>query len=127
MGDLDSYFSIGKKSDKSVIEFSIISLKEVKTFFYYNESNIGKEITEKELKEQGGVCKHYAEWYIKRAKEQGLFGKPIIFFGTERIGHEVALIWNANLTEYCILDQDKLIGCNLLGETNESVKSSWLE
>lgn len=32
-------------------------------FFKYNVSNTGKNLTLKELKEQGGVCKHYSQFY----------------------------------------------------------------
>jgi hypothetical protein len=92
------------ESNLSLRDFSDIALAELETFYYYNESNVGKELTLEQLKEEGGVCDHYATWYVNKFIEHGYRAKEIDFY-TEDKGHEIALVWDNNLTEYCVLDQ----------------------
>jgi len=104
----DSYINGKIQQDSTdVVEFSGKLNSELKTFYNYNLSNIDAEFTEEELKEHGGVCWHYSEWYVEHAKAAGFKAKTIILVGSP-FSHEVALIWDNNLTAYCLLDQEIL-------------------
>lgn len=95
----------GENSENVTLqEFSILALDELKDFYHYNSSNIGKDLNMDELKAQGGVCEHYSNWYVDKFKEKGFNAKQITFYGTEK-GHAITIAWNDNLTEYCVLDQ----------------------
>lgn len=37
--------------------------KELKTWYKYNLSNVGKNISLETLKIEGGVCRHFTDWY----------------------------------------------------------------
>jgi len=92
-------------------------VKELSEFYNYNESNSylywnnGRPKIEDwdKIKEEGGVCWHYAEWYVMRAKELGFIGGMIIV-DYEPISHAIALLTN-NKDEYCVIDQRSLVGC----------------
>jgi hypothetical protein len=108
-------------SNDDILEMSLCLKKELEKIYKYNLSNTGKELTFEELKEWGGVCSHYAEWYkqeliklggtyleddVKRLiqKEDSKFyitknQIPI----TKNIGHVYTIISNDKY--YCSLDQ----------------------
>ena len=106
-------------SNLSLVETSICLVENVDTFYYYNYSNKDVKIEDMEferLKEQGGVCKHYQHFYENWGKELGFLTKHVTLLNDLRHGFSVIY---SNITErgkgYCILDQDKLIGCMRLG------------
>ena len=101
----------------TVQEASLCLVAEQKTFYNYNISNLDEKLTEDELKTSGGVCWHYSEWYVNKANQLGLFAKRVDFFSDKTRGHAVAIIYDANLTEYCLVDQTALIGCASLGNS----------
>lgn len=77
----------------------------VKTFFYYNQSNIGRMLTFDEVKEQGGVCNHYTEIYKYAFEKLGFKTKTIDIFPQDNaIGHTFLVAFNDD--GYCILDQN---------------------
>lgn len=90
---------------------------EVKGFWNYNESNLRVKLSEEELKEQGGVCWHYSDWYVKQAEERGLLGKKIEFWGSGEVGHAVAIIYDKEINSYCLVDQSSIPLCNKLKNT----------
>ena len=51
------------------------------------------------IRDNGGVCHHYAKLYVNLAEELGYEGETITF-GT----HQVAIIYNNN-SDYCLMDQ----------------------
>lgn len=87
---------------------------ELSSWWQYNSSNINKTLTEAELKVQGGVCAHASKWYFEQAESLGFKGEVIKFWGNKEIGHAFALLYDKNITEYCILDQEVIIGCSKL-------------
>jgi hypothetical protein len=89
-------------SDMGLVDTAACLKNQVSAFYYYNISNVGKDLTEEELKQQGGVCKHYAEWYSNQAQNLGFYTKEIVF-SVGDLNHEVALI--SNNEGYCVLDQ----------------------
>jgi hypothetical protein len=90
---------------------------ELKEFWYFNESNIRNKLTQEELKEEGGVCWHYSDWYVEEAKKKGLMGKKIEFWGSGEVGHSVAIIYDKDIDQYCLVDQTSTPKCNKLENT----------
>lgn len=82
------------------------------TFFKYNISNINKQLTLDELKEQGGVCWQYADWYISQINKSMFYTEILRFPTGNGSGHAVALM--SNEEGYCILDQAE-VNCQYLG------------
>lgn len=91
--------------------------EEVLLFFDYNISNKGKKLTLDELKDQGGVCSHYSDYYSSRAREIGGFHveEKIIPTGSDA-SHIYTIISNEH--GYCDLDQ-RIIHCVRLGDDDE--------
>lgn len=82
---------------------------ELKTFYKYNSSNIGKKLSLEALKEQGGVCEHYSQWYKSQIDSlKGFYGKEVIVDIDEEVAHQLTVI--SNEEGYCILDQT-IINC----------------
>lgn len=82
---------------------------------YWNKFTAGLEDVDWEIiKEQGGVCSHSSLWYIEEAEKLGFTGKRIPFWGEDKIGHEIALIYSQDLSSYCILDQQATPKCTNL-------------
>lgn len=71
-------------------------------FFYYNISNSGKQLTESEFIEQGGVCSHASEWYKEQIMLIGNFSVTDIIIRTGKIKHQFVIV--SNYEGYCILD-----------------------
>lgn len=112
-------------SGMNLIMTSYCLNKQVNEFFKFNISNINKSLTGSELKTQGGVCWQYAKYYIDNIENEGYLGQNISFWGNEKIGHSIALVYDKNMTSYCILDQQSVVGCqelevNISEVTNES-------
>jgi hypothetical protein len=78
---------------------------ELKTFFFYNLSNIGKELNDYDYKELGMVCHQATEWYLERIKQlnNSFYTKDIIIDSGENSSHEFVVI--SDKTGYCNLDQ----------------------
>lgn len=76
---------------------------ELRNFYYYNLSNKNNKLSDEQLKAEGGVCWHYAEWYQKQAEKLGFYAKTVSMSINETLAHEVAIISNQN--GYCIADQ----------------------
>jgi hypothetical protein len=72
-------------------------------FYYYNITNTGKELTFEQLKEQGGVCSHYSEWYSNQAEQLGFNADKVIFQYSPTERHEISII--SDSTGYCTMDQ----------------------
>lgn len=77
--------------------------KEVKTFFYYNITNLGKDLTFEQLKKEGGVCSHYTAFFVNIGERLG-FNSTIVSIFPNEIGHSFAVLFDN--TGYCLLDQD---------------------
>jgi len=85
------------------------------SWFHFNITAAGVELNESELKQNGGVCSHASEWYVSQAKQLGYYGKTITFYAKNMImGHEIALVYADNLSSYCLIDQQNIVGCSTL-------------
>jgi len=77
--------------------------KDVQSFYKYNISHIFDKLSIDQLKEDGGVCWHYADYYVEKAKEQGVYAQRITIPTNDTFNHAFAVISNNN--GYCLLDQ----------------------
>lgn len=89
-------------------------------WYNYNISNARKDLTLEQLKEQGGVCWHYAKWYQENLESLGFSVKNINFNGTD-VGHVFTIVWTPELGDgngaYCVIDQ-LAVSCYNLGEVD---------
>jgi len=97
---------IDKCANLDIFDTSNCLRKEVGEFYNYNISNVGKTMTNEELKIEGGVCSHYADYYGGRIKELGFNYNRISIEAGEDFNHAFAAI--SNDKGYCILDQIKI-------------------
>ena len=76
----------------------------VKTFYYYNYSNVNVSIenmTFDRVKKEGGVCRHYAHYYEKWGEELGYNSKHITLL--PEIKHGFSVLYDD--TGWCVIDQ----------------------
>ena len=93
---------IGNESD--LFGYSRKLSNEVYGFWKWNMSNIGNDLTIEELKEEGGVCWHYADYYFNKiVNETDFYVKKVRIKSNETISHEFTVV--SNEEGYCVLDQ----------------------
>lgn len=106
--------------DMNLFNTSDCLSQEVQVFYKYNESNTGKNFTLDELKEFGGVCRHYADYYVERLKQLGgvlltdeethfvrdnesdFYIKKVLISANKNINHVFVVV--SNNDGYCVLD-----------------------
>ncbi len=76
---------------------------ELVEFYKYNLSNMKTELTLEQLKEVGGVCWHYADWYKENIESLGFYAKTVTFDMNDTLLHRVTIA--SNMDAYCVLDQ----------------------
>lgn len=93
--------------NKTKLESSVDCLvNNVRDWYYFNMSNQKNILNDNELKEQGGVCWHYAEWYKNQFMAFGFGAKTITIDSNEDwTGHRITLVYNYEHSTYCIIDQ----------------------
>jgi len=89
----------------------------VQTFYNYTIRD-DTEKTLEDIKLNGGDCYDYSLIYEKLAKGLGFYSETKSIF-TKDGGHKFAIVWDKNLTSYCILDQLSVM-CTSLGEVEEN-------
>ncbi len=82
--------------------------KNVGAIYGYNISNVGRDLTFEELKQQGGVCTHYSSLYYEAGKELGFYAEEVVIYMDDYTGHIFTVISNAD--GYCLLDGE-IIEC----------------
>lgn len=94
---------------------------ELKYFYFFNISQKGKDLNESQLKSEGGVCRNAVIWYNSNFKSLGFQTQEIDLWNLDKTeGHAISLVYDNNLSSYCILDQKQLVGCQNLDVTNKS-------
>ena len=86
----------------NVFDSAVCLQKNVKSFYKYNMSNTGKDLTFEELKQQGGVCSHYSSLYYNAGEELGVYAEEVIINLDEKNAHIFTII--SNTDGYCLLD-----------------------
>jgi hypothetical protein len=115
-------FSVVNESDRcyglDLLNTSDCLQKELKEFYKYNISMQHEKYSLETLKKNGGVCWHFAQWYLDRAKDIGYNSVTSIVQINKNNSHEFAII--SNEEGYCVLDQNIEPKCQLLrnGEKN---------
>jgi len=100
----------------SLIETSKCLNYHIKKLYYYNYSNVvvsSRKMDFERLVREGGVCKHYAKFYELFGKKLGFSVKHISLLPD--LKHGFSVLYDNRTKSYCILDQQDIIGCNLLG------------
>lgn len=102
----ETYIStkIGSSCDNSsLLDASRCLTNELKSFWKYNITQIGKELTDKELMTSGGVCTHATQWYAERMKALGFYTKEVIIKTDNNSWHEFLIASDSH--SYCLMDQ----------------------
>lgn len=92
-------------------------VNEVSKWFIYNMTNWQKNITEEQLKNEGGTCWAYADWYDSQVKNLGFNSTEVIIPSGKISTHKFTVI--SNEEGYCILDQI-YTWCFEFGEKNDT-------
>ena len=83
----------------------------LKDFYKYNISNIGADLTFDELKEIGGVCSHYSDYYSELGKMYGFqvetIRLPLPTIEGTKYAHKFVILHDPN-QGYCLLDQKNI-------------------
>jgi len=104
--NFSAYENIPDASNLKVINASQVYVDWVNTFYYYNESNINKDLTLTELQEQGCVCRHIAQLYFELAKKDGFYAYVSPQIQVEPgMSHVVTIVSSSQ--GWCVLDMDK--------------------
>jgi hypothetical protein len=101
--EISAIFNNGQANDSDLKEWTSAQVMNTSLFYKYNLSNKDKELTPKELMEQGGACGNWAEYYQSLAKAKGYYAKLVSFDTDNETRHEVAIVSNNN--SYCLIDQ----------------------
>ena len=93
----------------------------IEPYYYYNYSNRLSALTIEKLKEQGGVCRHYAYWYIDLAKQDGYYAYKERTDWRDGTAHAKAKITSVEGNYYieCYIDQTTYWCNKLWRRTNE--------
>jgi hypothetical protein len=84
-----------------------------KGFYKYNIDNVSRDLTFNELKEEGGVCSSWSDYYSEIGSQLGFKTKNVIIptSQSENIYHEFS-VWSSK-EGYCVLDQTELMCVDL--------------
>jgi len=77
--------------------------KDMSSWFVYNHSQVGKELSLEEFKQQGGVCSHASDYSYKLGRELGFESTRLIFKTSNNQSHVITAI--ANKEGYCLIEQ----------------------
>jgi hypothetical protein len=96
----------GNCSNMDIITTSQCLQSELSKWYKYNMTNWKVDLSFEELKEQGGVCRHYADWYYQEIKNlTDFYAKKVIVQVNGSDYHEFTII--SNRDAWCSLDQTK--------------------
>ena len=87
---------------------------QIEGFYNYNISNKGvhtEEMNFSRLMSEGGVCVHYNNFLEKWGEELGFYTKHVTLLPEVTHGFSVIYGTEDNLSEYCTLDQKRVVGC----------------
>mgnify|MGYP001582613648 CR=1 FL=1 len=97
--------------DKSIEDAGSCTVKITSGFYKYNIENVGRDLTFSELKEEGGVCSSWSEYYTEIGKNLGYNAENVIIPISGNTYHEFS-VWS-NEEAYCVFDQTS-INCTKL-------------
>jgi len=94
-------------SEKNLLDSAECVVELTRQFYKYNWDNLNKELDFQTLKEQGGVCTSWSDYYNKVGQSLGFYTENIIIKVDDGLSHEFN-VWS-NEDQYCILDQTEII------------------
>ena len=89
--------------ESNLEEAGSCAVKVTSGFYKYNIGNVGRELAFSELKEEGGVCSSWSEYYTEIGRDLGYNAENIIIPISENTDHEFS-VWS-NEEAYYVLDQ----------------------
>ncbi|MEM4260847.1 MAG: hypothetical protein QXG00_06425 [Candidatus Woesearchaeota archaeon] len=100
----------GNCSNLSLINTSYCLNEELKGFYKYNISNLGKDLTLEQFKAEGGVCSTAVVYFERRFKEinKSFYIETPLMKINQTNNHQVLIV--SNEEGWCLLDQT-VIGC----------------
>jgi hypothetical protein len=111
--DLNKPFSMESNSVIHPSDKAKEYVDQVNEHYNYNIDNLYTRLTDDELKEQGGVCWHYADYYVKMASKDSLYAERVDFTFNKGESHAVTII--SNEIGYCVLSNNLIVGCSDFG------------
>lgn len=75
-------------------------------FYKYNIDNLGKDLDFQTLKEEGGVCSSWSDYYNEVGKNLGYNTENVVIHMFDNVYHEFN-VWS-NEDSYCVLDQTQV-------------------
>jgi len=90
-------------SSENLLESAECVTQLTRQFYKYNWDNLDKELDFQTLKEQGGVCTSWSDYYNEVGQNLGFYTENIIIKVEDGLSHEFN-VWS-NKDQYCILDQ----------------------
>ena len=94
-------------SEKNLLDSAECVAELTRQFYKYNWDNLDKELDFQTLKEQGGVCTSWSDYYNTVGQSLGFYTENIIIQVDDGLSHEFN-VWS-NKDQYCILDQTEII------------------
>jgi hypothetical protein len=91
---------------KNLSESTSCVVKITSKFYKYNLDNIGREMTFEQLKEEGGVCSSWSDYYSQIGELLGYKSRNITIPLSKEVSHEFS-VWSDE-NGYCILDQTEV-------------------
>jgi len=93
--------------NRGVEDSSKCVLDITKGFYKYNIDNVSQDLTFDELKEEGGVCSSWSDYYSDIGKSLGFNTKNVVIPVEGNVYHEFS-VWSAE-DAYCVLDQTEVM------------------
>lgn len=94
-----------------IFEASTCVVDVTNEFYKYNIDNVGKDLDFQTLKEQGGVCSSWSNYYDQIGKRLGYNTEEVIVQAEEGLFHQFS-VWS-NKDRYCVLDQTNVFCVDL--------------
>ena len=102
--------------DNLSVSDTTICLRDFVKKFYNYTSRDERNYTEiqgtfYDVQINGGDCYDYSKMYRDMAIKLGMKSRTISIYPDEGIGHVFTVIWDVNLTEYCVIDMMNILDC----------------
>ncbi len=92
--------------DIDILGASTCAVDATKEFYQYNLDNIGRELDFQTLKDQGGVCSSWSDYYNQIGEKLGYNTEEVIVKTEEGLYHQFS-VWS-NQEKYCVIDQTEV-------------------
>lgn len=102
--------------DKGIEETTQCLIDYIKPFYNYTVRNellyTNNQGSIEDIKKYGGDCYDYSKIMVNISKSLGYLAKLVQINSNEvDEGHTFSVIWDKNISNYCVVDQIKLLGC----------------